>query len=278
MLRSGVFLLWIASAAYSQIELPEVDEPATGVVIIEHTSVEPGGSIWIGVRITMKPTWHVYWKNPGDSGLAPSVKWTLPKGVTASPIHWPTPHRISTPPLMTYGYDDVVLLMVELKVDKDFKDDTFKVRAHAKWLVCADVCLDGSVKQNVDIPVRKGKRKPTGWADEFKKARAALPKEPPPGAFDAWPGALVLSPMKIGLGKNARVHFFPAKAGWIEHADRQVFAHNELVALLHLPLTAAARKDTETKRLQGVLAIQEGEARRAYRIDLPITRPKLGGK
>ncbi len=37
----------------------------------------PGRSFDAGLRLKMKPGWHVYWLNPGDSGLAPKLLWRL---------------------------------------------------------------------------------------------------------------------------------------------------------------------------------------------------------
>src|SRR5512145_1852721 len=43
------------------------------------------GPFWVAVRLALDPGWHVYWRHPGDSGLAPSVAWTLPGGLVAGP-------------------------------------------------------------------------------------------------------------------------------------------------------------------------------------------------
>ena len=38
-------------------------------IIPQKTHVQPGETIWIGVEHTIYPHWHLYWTNPGDSGL-----------------------------------------------------------------------------------------------------------------------------------------------------------------------------------------------------------------
>jgi DsbC/DsbD-like thiol-disulfide interchange protein len=53
----------------------------------------PGKPVWVGLQITHKPEWHTYWKNSGDSGLPTVLEWTLPAGVTAGDIAWPTPQK-----------------------------------------------------------------------------------------------------------------------------------------------------------------------------------------
>jgi DsbC/DsbD-like thiol-disulfide interchange protein len=53
----------------------------------------PGQTVWLGLLLDHAPKWHTYWKNPGDSGLPTELQWTLPAGVTAGPIQWPTPTK-----------------------------------------------------------------------------------------------------------------------------------------------------------------------------------------
>ena len=53
--------------------------------------VEPGKPVWVGLQLAHAPEWHTYWKNSGDSGLPTMLEWTLPAGVSAGDIAWPTP-------------------------------------------------------------------------------------------------------------------------------------------------------------------------------------------
>ena len=32
-----------------------------------------------GLYFKLEPGWHVYWKNPGDAGEAPQIKWSCRK-------------------------------------------------------------------------------------------------------------------------------------------------------------------------------------------------------
>ena len=63
----------------------------TAELVAQDTAVAPGGTVWVALRQQIEPGWHTYWRNPGDSGLATSVSWVLPKGVTAGELQWPTP-------------------------------------------------------------------------------------------------------------------------------------------------------------------------------------------
>ena len=69
----------------------------------------------VALRLKMKPGWHTYWRNPGDSGLPTTLDWKLPPGVAAGPIQWPAPHALPAGPLVNYGYEGEVLHLVDLK-------------------------------------------------------------------------------------------------------------------------------------------------------------------
>jgi DsbC/DsbD-like thiol-disulfide interchange protein len=45
-------------------------------LVADVASVEPGTTFTTGIVLTMAPGWHIYWKNPGESGLATSITWT----------------------------------------------------------------------------------------------------------------------------------------------------------------------------------------------------------
>jgi thiol:disulfide interchange protein DsbD len=271
MLRWIVAVLWAASLAQAQIELPAVDAPAEGELMAEHDSVAAGGTLWVGVRIVMKPKWHVYWMNPGDSGMPVNIEWTVPKGVTVSALHWPAPHRISTEPLMTYGYDDEVLLMAKLAVPADWKEKSIRITASAGWLVCADVCLEGGLSGDIEIPVREeSARKATEWASAFTKARAAVPVAAPEGALAATTSGLRIDLDKLPIDAKASVYFFPRRAGWLDHAAAQALTREEGHALLALPRTSPDSEIAKSRNVAGVLVIQAGQVRRAFTVDLPI--------
>src|SRR3954453_24090483 len=73
-------------------------------LISEASSLSADSTIWVGLRFLIEKDWHLYWKNPGDSGEAPRVVWHLPSWIEPGNIQWPTPSRIPVGPLVNYGY------------------------------------------------------------------------------------------------------------------------------------------------------------------------------
>src|SRR5262245_43368453 len=49
-------------------------------LVAEVTSIRPGEPFWVGLKQTIRPKWHTYWRNPGDSGMPTELKWQLPAG------------------------------------------------------------------------------------------------------------------------------------------------------------------------------------------------------
>ena len=120
--------------------------------------VEPGKPVWVGLQITHKPEWHTYWKNSGDSGLPTVLEWTLPAGVTAGDIAWPTPKKIPIGTLANYGYEGTVVLPVPLTITPQFKPGLLSgeldIKLKAAWLVCKKECIPEEGEFVLKLPVK----------------------------------------------------------------------------------------------------------------------------
>ena len=64
-------------------------------------------------------TGMLYWKNPGDAGLPPTLKWELPERFFVSEIHFPAPSKIVAGPLAAYGYYGEALYSVTITPPMD---------------------------------------------------------------------------------------------------------------------------------------------------------------
>ncbi len=142
--------------------------------------VEPGKQVMVGLQLTHKPEWHTYWKNSGDSGQPTDLQWTLPSGVTAGAVQWPTPKKIPIGTLANYGYENTVLLPVPLEVSQLFQpgvlSSELEVKLKAVWLVCHKECIPEEGEFAIKIPV-KGSTALS--APAFAAAKAASPRNAP---------------------------------------------------------------------------------------------------
>lgn len=117
-------------------------------------AVQPGAEIYLGVNQQIIPHWHTYWVNPGDSGSATSIFWTLPEGAAASDIIWPAPSRFSMGPITNYAYENEVTLLTKITVPASVNPgDEFTAQALVDWLVCKEECIPQQVELALTLPV-----------------------------------------------------------------------------------------------------------------------------
>ena len=55
-------------------------------ILAESKEIKIGENFVLGIKFDLDPGWHTYWKNPGDSGLPPDIKWSTPKGINQRPL------------------------------------------------------------------------------------------------------------------------------------------------------------------------------------------------
>jgi thiol:disulfide interchange protein len=123
-------------------------------LILSASAARPGDTVLAGIHLTMPPGWHTYWRYPGDAGIATSVKWTLPPGITAGPIQWPVPDKLLTPPLTSYLYSNEVTLLVPLIISTDAPPGSVELKGVVKWQECSELCVLG--QQDVAAPLTIG--------------------------------------------------------------------------------------------------------------------------
>src|SRR5579862_8707260 len=127
-------------------------------LVFPKSELIPGAPNQAGLYFKLEPGWHVYWKNAGDSGEPPRIKWMLPDGVTAGPLQFPAPKRLPLGPLMDFGYEDEVLYPIQLNVAPTVKSGKAVLDANVDWLVCREVCIPG--KADLKLTLQLSDTKP----------------------------------------------------------------------------------------------------------------------
>src|SRR5437867_6329056 len=108
-------------------------------LLADVSAIQTGKPFTIGVRLTIRPGWHVYWKNPGDSGIPTTVEFTLPDGFVACELQYPVPHRIEAAGgIVNYGYEDEVMLLAKITTSTALKQQSVHLVAKVNWLVCQE--------------------------------------------------------------------------------------------------------------------------------------------
>lgn len=130
--------------------------------------VEADGSVTVGLRFRIAPGWHIYWENPGDSGLATSARLEPPAGWSAGPLQFPGPVAIEGAGLVSYGYTETALLLASLTSDRAAAP-AGEISVTANWLVCKEICEPESAAATLVLD-RLGAR-----SAPIAAAQAALP-------------------------------------------------------------------------------------------------------
>jgi len=267
----ALVLSGLAGASAQGLKPPS--DLVTASLVAEPAAIRPGVPFSVGLRLVMRPGWHVYWRNPGDSGLPPEVAWTLPAGFSAGALDWPAPHRIPVAHLMNFGYEGETVLLTDVTPPATLAPGKpVTLRARLSYLVCERECVPGTADLQLTLPVAQPGTS-TGANPQtrtlFNKAREALPQPAP------WPVHLtatktrldltVAAPTLAGDGVSA-VAFFPYAETVIENAAPQAVRID--AAGLHLGLVRGEPDAPPPASLPGVLTFDEttpdGPVRRAY--------------
>ncbi|HEU5046931.1 MAG TPA: protein-disulfide reductase DsbD domain-containing protein [Rickettsiales bacterium] len=124
-----------------------------GALVSSADTIHAGQKFTVALHLKMQPGWHTYWKNPGDSGMAPELNWTLPKGFTAGEPQFPAPTRMEEAGMVDYGYNDEAWLLVPMTAPQILSANTIAIfMLKARWLVCKDVCIPDSGSFSLSLP------------------------------------------------------------------------------------------------------------------------------
>ncbi len=290
--------LFHTSPAAAEAPPPREDTKAkTRVTILsDSTAIEPGGTFRVGLRFQPEPDWHLYWLNPGDTGLPTRITFEAPDGLSFGEIAWPAPARfVDKIGGLSYGYGDDVLLQTEVRVPEDLlataaEGSEVAIEAKASWLACKENCIQGSVRLGISLPIREldadARRSaeaplfdtwlarvptalPEGWRAEFSVPDAAVR----PG--DSFEVQLVVTPpegVTLAAFEDAAATFVPltAKGLIVRRVNPKPGADGNLV----VAIGGEAMREAEplTTRLEGVVRVSSGTTVHAFEVGTEVPR------
>jgi DsbC/DsbD-like thiol-disulfide interchange protein len=253
---------------------PVATRNATVELIAEIASIQPGQPFKVGLHLVMDKDWHTYWKNPGDAGMASSIRWELPEGFSAGDIEWPTPHVFGEAPEISYGYDGDLLLPITITPPATIRPGTkVTLRAHAGWLICNDICISDKAELTLVLPVKKGDKKESSWATLFATARAHTPQNlltVQVTASNRENGYLMHVTSTDAISSPLDLYFFAGEEEVIDHSAEQNVTQDGGSTTLLLRRSSYAQQPAT--RLHGVLIVSQhnGLKKIAYNIDIPV--------
>ncbi len=231
------------------------------------THATPGADLELGLQLDLPDGWHVYWTNPGDSGMPTEATFTGPPGATFEPVRYPAPERIELPGgIVNYAYEGSTALLTSMRVPED-ASGALTVTADARWLLCRELCVVQTGRAEAKIPVAKPRsrvRPANLEALTPPRSRVPVPLKDPA----AWRRARTADGWRLEVAVDGKLpaELLPDTA--LEAAlDARSLSWEDGAVVLRL----AGRFDEDApESVAGVLALQQHGGTRWLRIDVPL--------
>ena len=202
--------------------------PTTAELISAYETVTPGQSFWIALKIKTDPGWHVYWKNPGDSGMAPVIHWQLLPGLVADPIQWLPPKKIKIAHLVNFGYEGDVYFPIKIQNNVAADREILRLKATVNWLACKETCVPQQA--NLSTVIRIGSQAQpslfytqlSAKKDELTALKSVTSRMTNHANFVR----MHFSKNDLLVNKIKSIDFFPDQSGWIDPGVHVLWSDN----------------------------------------------------
>ena len=234
------------------------------ILVSESTTLQPKDSLYLGIKFELEKDWHTYWENPGDAGEGAVIKWSLPDGVSTSEILWPGPERIPVDPLMTFGYNNEVILLTKISTS-DKIDFPIELNAQVSWFTCKDICIpqDG----NVSIVINEGELTKSSDYAEIKQYVDKLPKEFLENYKVEKLEEKYFLQSTLENNKFDSIYFFPREYGLIDYVENQIYEKNENSFSLEVK---ASKTGMKLPYFDGVIKAINSEGTFFFDVNFPL--------
>jgi len=145
-----------AGGAASKPE-PKTGEELVRVAVGVVGEAKPGATVRVAATFTIHAGWHIYWANPGESGMPTQVTLELPEGCKAATdaagdtlVEFPIP-QVFAKGETTFGYERAVTLSIPVTLPAEIPAAGLPVTVRSRWLVCKEICLMGQNEAKADL-------------------------------------------------------------------------------------------------------------------------------
>ncbi len=113
-------------------------------------AVGSGDTVTLGLQFRLQPGWKVYWRTPGDAGVAPRFIWDESQNLARATVSWPAPHRFNLYGLESFGYLREVVLPVTITLRQP--GHGLAVRLALNYGICREICIPYQAELALDLP------------------------------------------------------------------------------------------------------------------------------
>lgn len=171
-------------------------EPVHAALVADMAQVTPGQTFTAALDLTIAKGWHVYAKDGGEIGTAPSVRWPAHDDFTPGELVWPPAATIATGAGVTHGYRDAVRLPFRVTIGESPSATAVVLAPEVSWLACGETCVPGRTTLRLVLPI--GNAATPNAVERPRLAALASPAAPP-----------------VALAANTKTDSLPAQSIWI---------------------------------------------------------------
>lgn len=113
------------------------------------------GTYQAALRLTLQDGWKTYWRAPGDNGIPPQIDWRGSRNLGEVSITWPTPKVFDQGGLRSIGYENQLVLPVEITPKNAGQPVT--LGGEIEFGICKDVCVPGQLDFNRRLDAESGR-------------------------------------------------------------------------------------------------------------------------
>lgn len=255
-----------ALPAQEQVANPHV----TISLVPEFRQAAPGRITGVGVRFQLEPGWHIYWENPGQSGIATEIAWSVTPAGRIGALRWPVPELFPIAGVVTHVHHGDVVLTTDLTLPPSPAASPLRIIADIRYGICRDLCIPGKARLVVELPWARGAPAP---AAQWRTVRAlAAERQILPSGGPMVRGRLQDSLVALEVRSDrplpGRIEFFPSQRGIAPAAVSIAVPPGATRATLLLPLIG-----TPAGTLRGVLVTADAPraARTGYQVEIALT-------
>lgn len=226
-----IFQIFLFCVIISLNLVAQTKSNANARIVVDSYLLNQNRTIPIGILVDLENDWHIYWRNPGDSGMPTSIDFDLPDGVKISEIKWPAPKAFEYDGLASYGYEKQVLLLVDLSVPENYNLNSIEITANLKSLICKDVCIPFNTTVSTEIDLVNNFKADDQISRLFSEAVNALPEVKNNTDFSVKVDdefiTLIIQNPEINPAEIESLYFLPYDNGIFKNSIDQKLIQNE---------------------------------------------------
>jgi DsbC/DsbD-like thiol-disulfide interchange protein len=147
----------IASIAWAQDASRWEIVPHGAARLISGATHQDADGVWLraGVEIRLEPSWHTYWRYPGDAGVPPTFDFADSENIKSVDVLWPAPEVFADGSGgHSVGYfGDVVF---PLRITALDATRPAKLSVKLGYAICRNLCLPAEAYLALDLPGNAG--------------------------------------------------------------------------------------------------------------------------